>query len=214
MHMRTRHREACGPQARPALLGRLNSSGHERALRAFMVIVLAHWAEHLLQALQIYSLGWSRHEAHGALGLLYPWLVKSEVLHYAYAVIMLIGLCVLRRGFAGTRDRRWWTIAIWIQGFHHFEHALLLGQMIFGHNLLNRPVPTSVVQLWVPRVELHLFYNTIVFIPMVIALYHHLFPSFSEASLAKCTCAWRPRIAPATRPGEGRAPSDRYRMVG
>src|SRR5262245_44081918 len=39
-------------------IGRLNGERHELALRLFMVIVLAHWAEHLLQAVQIYALGW------------------------------------------------------------------------------------------------------------------------------------------------------------
>ena len=39
-------------------LHRLNTQWHERALQGFMVIVLAHWAEHLLQAFQIYALGW------------------------------------------------------------------------------------------------------------------------------------------------------------
>jgi len=34
--------------------------------------------------------------------------------------------------------------------------------------------------LWVPRVELHLFYNTIVFIPMVVAMYFHMFPPAGE----------------------------------
>jgi hypothetical protein len=204
MDMRTLHREAYGPQPRPTLLGRLNGSWHERALQVFMVIVLAHWAEHLSQALQIYALGWSTHEARGALGLLFPWLVHSEVLHYGYAVVMLAGLWVLRRGFAGVTDRRWWMIAVWIQCFHHFEHALLLAQIVFAQNVFNRPVPTSLVQLWVPRVELHLFYNTLVFIPMVIAIYHHRFPSSSEAGHAKCTCAWRPSLASVTGPS-GRA---------
>ena len=60
--------------------------------------------------------------------------------------------------------------------FHHIEHGILQTQAILGVNLLGRPMPTSLVQLWVPRVELHLFYNTIVFIPMVIAMYYHLFP--------------------------------------
>jgi len=45
------------------------------------------------------------------------------------------------------------------------------------------------VQLVVPRVELHLFYNTIVFIPMTVAMYHHMFPPPS-ASRLKCTCSW------------------------
>ena len=67
-------------------------------------------------------------------------------------------------------------MALGIQFFHHIEHPLLQTQAILGHNLFGRPVPTSIVQLWVPRVELHLFYNTIVFIPMVIAMYYHMFP--------------------------------------
>ena len=57
-------------------------------------------------------------------------------------------------------------------------------------------MPTSLIQLWVPRVELHLFYNTIVFIPMVIAMYYHLFPPAAESTAQnvergqQCTCAW------------------------
>ena len=61
--------------------------------------------------------------------------------------------------------------------------------MILGHNFFGRPVPTSLVQLWVPRVELHLFYNTIVFIPMVIAMYYHMFPPRGRRR-RQCTCAW------------------------
>ena len=82
-----------------------------------------------------------------------------------------------------------WMTAFWIQFFHHIEHALLQAQAILGTNLLGRPVPTSLVQLWVPRVELHLFYNTIVFIPMVIAMYYHLYPPATEMSRPKCLCA-------------------------
>ena len=51
---------------------RLNGPWHERAMQAFMVIVLAHWAEHLLQALQIYALGWPVPEARGLVGVLLP----------------------------------------------------------------------------------------------------------------------------------------------
>jgi len=69
------------------------------------------------------------------------------------------------------------------------EHGLLQAQVILGHNLMGRPVPTSIVQLWVPRVELHLFYNTIVFVPMVIAMYYHLFPPAEETARPRCSCA-------------------------
>ena len=156
-------------ESRPmTLIERANGPDHELALRAFMAVVLAHWAEHLLQATQIYVLGWPVPEARGLLGYFFPWMVSSELLHYGYALVMLLGLWLLRHGFTGLLDRRWWTIALAIQFFHHIEHFLLQLQVILGSNLLGRPVPTSLAQLWVPRVELHLFYNTIVFIPMMV----------------------------------------------
>src|SRR5687767_6778908 len=175
-----------------ALLERLNGPRHETALRVFVVIVLAHWAEHLLQAFQIYGLGWSVPEARGLAGYFFPFLVSSELMHYGYAVVMLAGLWILRPGFRGLEDRRWWNIALAIQFFHHVEHLLLQGQYLLGQNLFDRPVPTSLLQLWVPRVELHLFYNTVVFIPMVVAMAYHMFPPAS-ARAPRCTCAWHPR---------------------
>jgi hypothetical protein len=182
------------PDTRHSFLDRLNGDWHERSLKIFMVIVLGHWAEHLAQAFQIYVLGWPAPQARGVLGLWYPWLVKSEVLHYGYALVMLIGLFVLRQGFTGTA-RTWWNVALAIQFWHHIEHALLQGQAIAGRNLFHSPVPTSIAQLWIPRVELHLIYNTIVFIPMVIAMYHHMFPSEGDAAKMRCSCAVHPRLA-------------------
>ena len=169
-------------------LDRLNGEWHERSLKVFMVVVLAHWAEHLAQAFQIYALGWAPPQARGVLGLWFPWLIKSEVLHYGYALVMLIGIFLLRRGFVGT-SRTWWNVALAIQFWHHIEHALLQGQVIFGHNLFGRPVPTSIAQLWIPRVELHLFYNTIVFIPMILGMYYHLFPEEPARVRPRCSCA-------------------------
>jgi hypothetical protein len=110
---------------------------------------------------------------------------------------MLVGLWMLRSGFTGDLDRRWWTIALAIQFFHHIEHLLLLAQWWTGIYLLDRPVPTSLVQLFVPRVELHLFYNTIVFIPMVVAMFYHMFPPPSVAAGQRCTCQWDHRAAAA-----------------
>ncbi len=188
--MYTIHAETYQPAETMTLVERLNGPQHELALRAFMVVVLAHWGEHLLQAYQIYGLGWPVPEARGLVGYFYPKLITSEALHYGYALVMLAGLWLLRPGFTGTRDRQWWTIALGIQFFHHFEHLLLQLQVILGDNLFGRPVPTSLVQLWVPRVELHLFYNTIVFIPMAIAMYYHMFPPSLDADRRQCTCAW------------------------
>ena len=116
------------PSGQPVtFIDRLNGEWHETALRVFMVIVLAHWAEHLTQAFQIYALGWPVPASRGVLGHFFPWMIKSETLHYGYALVMLIGLFVLRKGFTGTLERRWWTIALAIQFFHHIEHGLLPG---------------------------------------------------------------------------------------
>jgi hypothetical protein len=154
-----------------------------------MAIVLAHWAEHLAQAVQVYILHWPIPEARGVLGLWYPWLIKSEALHYLYALVMIIGLWIFRRGFQGA-SYTWWMLAFWIQFWHHIEHGLLQTQAIVGYNLFGSPVPISILQLWVRRVELHLFYNTVVFIPMVVAMYCHMFPPKSEAHSYECSCAW------------------------
>lgn len=160
---------------------------HERALWLYAVIVVAHWAEHLAQAWQVYVLHWPRPAAGGVLGLWYPWLVSSEVMHWTYAFLMIIGLMLLRPGYEG-RSRLWWNISLIIQAWHFFEHSLLQGQALVGYNLFGGAAPISVLQLWVPRMELHLFYNAIVFLPMVIAMYYHLYPPVGEA-LPACGCA-------------------------
>jgi hypothetical protein len=189
--MRSVHAVA-GPHA--GFYEKINGQWHKRALQLLMFIVLAHWAEHLAQAWQIYVMGWPRPKAGGFLVLFYPWLVNSEALHYAYAVLMLIGIWVLRKGFTGL-SRKWWTVALVIQFWHHIEHLLLQGQVLFHHNLIGSPVPVSVLQMVFPksRVEIHLFYNAIVFIPMMMGMYYHMFPP-KEEQAAACTCAVRPAV--------------------
>lgn len=175
-------------------IAKLNGPWHAWGLRIFSGIVLAHWAEHLTQAYQVYVLGWPVHHARGVLGQIFPWLVHSEVLHYGYAVVMLAGIWAFLPGMVG-RARTWWLVALVIQFWHHIEHALLQGQAIAGRNLFGAAVPTSILQLWFPRLELHLFYNTIVFIPMVVAMYYHLFPSAPEAAQMHCSCALHSHLA-------------------
>lgn len=174
------------------LVETLNTKWHERALQLFLAIVLAHWAEHLVQAYQIWGLGWPIPESRGVLGYWFPWMVSSELLHYGYAFIMLIGLWLLRTGFTG-KAYTWWMISFGIQFWHHIEHALLQGQAVAGANLFNSPVPISIVQVWIPRVELHLIYNTIVFIPMIVAMYLHMFPPPGEEQHIKCSCVVKPK---------------------
>jgi hypothetical protein len=169
-------------------LAYVNGQGHRTALTVYLVIVLAHWAEHLAQAAQIYVLGWPVKESRGVLGLWFPWLVTSEALHYGYAIIMLVAFLLLRPGFSGTA-RTWWNVALGIQVWHHFEHLLLLIQAITGAFLFGAAVPTSIVQTLIPRVELHLFYNTIVFVPMVVAMVLHRRPPAPSEVEAGCSCA-------------------------
>jgi hypothetical protein len=179
---------AAGRQAVPATL---NGRWHKAALMGFLFIVLAHWVEHLTQAFQIFVLGWARPKAGGFLGLYFPWLVSSEWLHYGYAIVMLVGFVALRPGFTG-RARTWWSAAMWIQIWHHFEHLILLLQALTGAYLFGQAKPTSIVQLIIPRVELHLFYNAIVFLPMVVAMVYHARPRLDERKLMRCTCAATP----------------------
>ncbi|HEX8362740.1 MAG TPA: hypothetical protein VF613_21640 [Longimicrobium sp.] len=175
-------------------VARLNGPWHRRAMWGFMAIVLAHWAEHLIQAYQIWSLGMPRHHALGALGMIWPWLVHSETLHYAYALVMLVGLLALYPGMMG-QARTWWGVALALQFWHHFEHALLLAQAATGWRLGAGPAPVSILQLVLPRVELHLFYNTVVFVPMLVAMAYHLYPSVSDAARMNCSCSLHRRLA-------------------
>lgn len=170
--------------------GPLNTRWHKVALYGFLVVTLAHWAEHLTQAIQLYALNWPLPEARGVLGLWIPWLVTSEWLHYGYAIIMLAFLFVLRHGFTG-RSKTWWTAALAIQFWHHIEHLLLLVQALTGTTLAGAAKPTSIIQLLIPRVELHLFYNAVVFVPMVVAMVLHAWPNTAERTAMRCACAVR-----------------------
>lgn len=138
-----------------------------RWLVVFIVIVVSHWAEHIVQAVQIYGLGWATPDALGVLGLWFPNLVRSEWLHWIYNLAVIMGLVLLLPGFVG-RARTWWKAALLLQAWHFVEHALLLGQATTAKHLFGAEVPTSVVQLLIPRVELHLLYNGIVTIFLVV----------------------------------------------
>ncbi|MDX1611967.1 MAG: hypothetical protein R3185_06325, partial [Candidatus Thermoplasmatota archaeon] len=118
------HRSGAGQEG-AGWLDRLNTRWHELAGLCFMAVVLGHWLEHIAQAYQVYFLGLPRPASLGALGMVWPWLVTSEWMHYGYALVMLAGLILLRPGMTG-RARFWWDVSLWIQVWHHFEHLLLL----------------------------------------------------------------------------------------
>jgi hypothetical protein len=179
------------PQFANNFLLTLNSRWHKRAMQIFMIVVLAHLAEHIIQCIQLWVLHWPRPHCMGILGLVYPWLMKTEWLHYGHALFMLVGLAALRPAITIRSALFWWNIALAIAFWHHIEHALLLGQALINDNLYDFAAPISIAQAlaqqfsgqpfigqpYLPRIELHLFYNLIVLIPMLIALYHHRFPT-------------------------------------
>ena len=176
------------PAQRRGLLAQLNGRYHKIALNTFMVVVLAHWTEHVAQAIQVWGLDWPRPKAKGLLGYAFPWLITTEWLHYGFALVMLVALWTLRSGFTGAA-RRWWTLALIIQFWHHIEHFLLLVQAQIHHYMWGAKVPTSIVQHWFPRIELHLFYNSIVTVPMLIAVVLHMLPRKDGQHADSCTCS-------------------------
>lgn len=149
-----------------------NGSWHKRALLVYMIVVFGHWVEHILQAYQVFILHWAPADAGGLLGFWYPWLAQSEVLHFVYNFSLLAGLFLLRPAFQG-RARTWWTVAALVQGWHFFEHLLLQAQWLTGIYLFEASQQTGILQLWIPRVELHFLYNTLVFLPMLLGLFFY-----------------------------------------
>ena len=62
---------------------------------AFAALMIGHWLEHIFQAYQVYVMHMPRACALGMLGMKYPWLVKTESLHFGFAVFTTIGLLML-----------------------------------------------------------------------------------------------------------------------
>lgn len=156
----------------------LNGPRHKQAIQVFMMIFLAHLADHLIQVYQVYVLKFPESRSHGLLVQLFPGPITSETtewFHHGFAFIMLTGLVVLARGFTG-QARRWWNLALAIQIWHFFEHTLLTIQVVLQKNLFGSSVPMSILQLVIPRVELHVFYTGIVFIPMFLAILYEFAP--------------------------------------
>lgn len=170
------------------LLYRVNGIWHKPVMLTFATVVILHWLEHIVQAVQVWAFGMPPAEALGALGYAWPWLVSSEWLHYGYAITMLLGLLLLWPGMTG-RARLWWGIAFWIQAWHHVEHLVLIVQAQTGTFWFGAAGPTSFAQLVVPRVELHLIYNALVTFPMIIGMAYHVHPSPAERVGVRCACA-------------------------
>ncbi|MEM7116738.1 MAG: hypothetical protein AAF614_30165 [Chloroflexota bacterium] len=153
---------------------RLNSIWHEQALWLFLLLVLGHFSEHVVQIYQIYIMGWLPSEAGGILGLKFPFLVTSEYLHIFYNGFTWLGVMLLRHGLKG-QARTWWNVTILFASWHLFEHILLQYQYMTGDFWFGRTVQTGIGQLWFPRPELHFVYNLLVFTPMMLAYAYHFY---------------------------------------
>ncbi len=141
-----------------------------RLLILYVVLIVTHFAEHVLQLIQAALLAWPRAEAGGLLGLWAPELVVNESLHFSYNLMQLVGLLVLYYHVT-KRTRFWWRIAIGVQLWHFFEHFLLQSQWLTGVYLFNAVQQTGIGELFAPRLELHFIYNALVFIPTMIGVY-------------------------------------------
>lgn len=150
-------------------IGLLGKRRNPLWLAVFMIVVAVHWVEHLVQVAQIHLMGTPVPQALGVLGEVWPDLVSSEWLHFTYNLAVLVGAALLLRLFGGP-VRRWWAVGVWAQVWHFFEHGLLFAQVQGGFTLFGAETQSSVVQLLIPRVELHLFYNAIVTLLLGVAL--------------------------------------------
>lgn len=157
----------------PRWLTRIVNPRHVLALALYLVVVVGHASEHVVQVVQAFVLDWPRPEALGLLGFYYPQLVTSEVLHFSYNLIQLAGLLLLAKGFHG-RARRWWKGAMIAQTWHFFEHLLLQVQWLTGHFLFGASKQISIGELLLPRIELHFIYVLLVTIPTLLAVYHYV----------------------------------------
>lgn len=155
------------------VLDTLNGTGHVRSLFAYLLVVAGHFSEHLTQVAQVYLLGWQPRLAGGILGLWLPGLARSEVLHMGYNSLQLTGLILLLPGFRG-RARAWWLLALAAQSWHFLEHVLLQIQYLSGNYLFGADAQRSLLEFFFPRIELHLVYNLLVFVPTVLAVISHL----------------------------------------
>jgi hypothetical protein len=159
-------------------------------MKIFGTIMIAHWLEHIFQAYQVYVLHLHRECALGLLGMKYPWLIKTESLHYVFAMWTVWAMI-----YAGWKYfESDWASKMWIYGtiaavWHFIEHCLLFGQAVTHHYLFHQSQPTSIIQLFVPRIELHLFYNSIITLLAGVALLEeYLYRDATECYEDHCDC--------------------------
>jgi hypothetical protein len=162
-------------RARAWLLDDLNGRWHRRAVLLYAVVVASHFLEHAVQVTQVHALGWARPESGGVLGLAFPGIAMAEVLHTVWNSLQLTGLILLLAGFARVpAARSWWLVALTLQTWHWFEHAVIQVQYVTGIYLYGAVKQMSILERFAPRIELHFAYNIAVFVPTLIAFVIYL----------------------------------------
>jgi len=131
----------------------------------FLIIVLIHFCEHLAQVYQLYFLNWPRLDCLGLIGLKYPLLIQNELLHYFFAIYMLVGMNYF---YYKVTNKFWWNVGIGIQTYHYLEHVILLNQWLNKIPLKDR---ISIGSFLLPRLELHFVYNLIVSLCMLLSIF-------------------------------------------
>jgi hypothetical protein len=172
------------------LYERINGPWHGRMLLILFAPILFHMSEHVTQVLQVFVLGVDRSDALGGLGVWMPDLIRSEFVHFGFSVYTLSSILLLGGGMVGLA-RRVGLLALAVQAWHLLEHSLLLFQGRTGTFFFGADEQTSLVQLLVPRVELHFVYNGVVFTVILIAMLLHAFPPRGEMAKPRCGC---PRV--------------------
>lgn len=137
----------------------------------FLALVLVqgfHEVEHVVQVLQRYVFGNPR----GA-GFLGTW-VDVEPLHFAYNAVflLLVAVCFVAAGYHRGMGKRHHMLAFWFMAFalhfqvyHFVEHVFKIAQFIdTGRNGTPGIIGNFFNIVWV-----HFFYNTIEYIPIVLA---------------------------------------------
>lgn len=142
---------------------------HTRMLWLYVALVFGQWLDYLTQVYQVYILGWQLKAVSGLFGLWFPDLVEAEVLHFGYNLLLFVGIFLLRNGFRG-HARTYWNLMMAVQTWHLMEHTLLQLQQLTRQYPFDATEPTGMLQLWIPRVELHFLYILAVLVLMSIAI--------------------------------------------
>ena len=131
----------------------------------------------------------------------------------------MLGRCSCAQRRQRNLGSRWWAVALAIQFSHHSGMRCCRPRRL-GTHLLWFTVPTSVAQLWFPPSS-STFLQHIVFVPMMVAMYFHMFPPAQSRARSAAARGKRARSTPSCLAAVScraraaiRTRSDRVRVAG